>query len=39
MFELVTPAKAGVQSAIALRHWILAFAGMTVTIYFIAPEQ
>ena len=39
IFELVTPAKAGVQSAIALRPWIPAFAGMTVTFYFIEPEQ
>jgi len=46
MFEFVTPAKAGVQSAIALRHWIpgsalpsVAFAGMTGTVHFIEPEQ
>ena len=39
MFELVTLAKAGVQSAIALRHWIPAFAGMTLTFYFIGPRQ
>jgi len=39
MFELVTPANAGVQAAIALRHWIPAFAGMTGTLYFIGPEQ
>jgi hypothetical protein len=29
MCELVTPAKAGVQSAVDLRNWIPAFAGMT----------
>ena len=39
MFEFVTQAKAGVQSAIALRHWIPAFAGMMATFYFIGPEQ
>jgi hypothetical protein len=39
MFEFVTPANAGVQSAIALRHWIPAFAGMTETFYFIGPGQ
>ena len=32
-------AKAGVQSAIALRHWMPAFAGMTGTFYFIGPKQ
>jgi len=39
MFEFVTPAKAGVQSAIDLRYWIPAFAGMTATFYFIVPKQ
>ena len=39
MYELVTPAKAGVHSAIALRHWIPAFAGMTATFYFIGRKQ
>ncbi len=39
MFELVTPAKAGAHSAIALRYWIPAFAGMTATFYFIGPKQ
>ena len=29
MCELVTPANAGVQSAVDLRNWIPAFAGMT----------
>ena len=29
MYKSVTPAKAGVQSAMALRYWIPAFAGMT----------
>ena len=35
MSELVTPAKAGVQSAIALRYWIPAYAGMTESSGFI----
>ncbi len=46
MYELVPPAKAtkgsaapGVQSAVALRYWIPASAGMTTTFYFIGPEQ
>ena len=39
MFEFVTPAKAGVQSALALRYWIPALAGMTATFYFIGQEQ
>jgi len=39
MFELVTPAKAGVQSAIALRHSMPACAGMKVTFYLIGPKQ
>jgi hypothetical protein len=39
MYEFVTLAKAGVQSAFALRYWIPAFAGMTVTFYFIGPKQ
>ena len=39
MYELVTPANARVQSAVALRHWIPASAGMTVTFYFIVPEE
>ena len=39
MFEFVTPAKAGVQSAIALRHWMPAFAGMTGIFYFFWPKQ
>jgi hypothetical protein len=46
MFEFVTPAKAtegsaeiGVQSAIALRQWIPAFAGMTGSFNSIGPEQ
>ncbi len=39
MYELVTPANAGVQSAVALRHWMPASAGMTVTFCFIGPEE
>ncbi len=39
MYEFVTPAKAGVLSAIALRCWIPASAGMTVTFSFIGPKQ
>jgi len=39
MFELVTAATAAVPSAIALRHWMPAFAGMTGTFYFIGPKQ
>jgi len=39
MPELVTPAKAGAQSTIALRHWMPACAGMTGTFYFIGPKQ
>ncbi len=39
MFELAAPAKAAVQSAIALRHWMPAFAGMTGTFYSIGPKQ
>jgi len=39
MFERVTPAKAGVQSAIVLRHWMPAFAGMTGIFYFIGPKH
>ena len=46
MHELVTPANAGVQSAIALRHWLCipfgqipASAGMTAAFYFIGPKQ
>ena len=32
-------AEPGVQSAVALRYWIPASAGMTTTFYFIGPEQ
>jgi len=39
MFDLVTPANAGVLSAIAFRCGIPAFAGMTATIRFIASRQ
>ena len=39
MYKFVTPAKAGVQSAMALRYWIPASAGMTATFYFIGPKQ
>ena len=39
MYEFVTPAEAGVQSTVALRYWIPAFAGMTATFYFTGPEQ
>ena len=39
MSEFVTPAKAGLQSALALRYWIPAFAGMTTTFYFIGLER
>jgi hypothetical protein len=39
MFEFVTPAQAGVQLLWLRRHWIPAFAGMTVVPYFIGPEQ
>ncbi len=39
MYEFVTPGKARVHSAIALRYWIPAFAGMTKTFYFIGPKQ
>ncbi len=35
----VTPAKAGVQSAIALRHWMPAFAGMTIAFYSMGQKQ
>ena len=38
-FGFVTPAKAGVQWAVALRHWIPAFAGMTAACYIIGPKQ
>jgi hypothetical protein len=44
--EDVTPAKAGVQLAVALRDWIpgsafpsVAFAGMTAIFRFIGPKQ
>ena len=44
MYELVTPAKAGVQTVAALSdtgsaHPSVAFAGMTATFYFTEPEQ
>lgn len=39
MSELVTPAKAGDQSAIALRYWIPAYAGMTRSLYLIVPKK
>ena len=39
MCEFVIPAEAGVQSAIALRYWIPAFAGTTATFYSIGPKQ
>ncbi len=39
MDEIVTPAKAGVQFAFALRYWIPASAGMTKTFYLIGRVQ
>ena len=46
MYEVVTPAKAGVQAANSRWHWIpgsafplVTFAGMTAVSYFIGPEQ
>jgi len=39
MYEVVTPAKAGVQEENSRQHWIPAFAGMTGISYFIGPEQ
>ena len=39
MYEVVTPAKAGVQDANLHRYWIPAFAGMTGISYFIVPNQ
>jgi len=46
MFELVTPAKAGVQARNLCVYWIpgsalpsVAFAGMTVSSYFLSPDQ
>lgn len=39
MFELVTPAKAGVRGIHRGRYWIPAFAGMTAPRYFTVPDQ
>ena len=39
MYEVVTPAKAGVQEVNQGRYWIPAFAGMTAVSYFIGPNQ
>ena len=39
MYELVNPAKAGVQQVNPCQHWMPAFAGMTEISYFIGPEQ
>jgi len=39
MLEFVTPAKAGVQSTVALRYWIPAYAGMTRSSCFIVAKQ
>jgi len=39
MYEVVTPAKAGVQEASPHQHWIPAFAGMTAVSDLIGPQQ
>lgn len=39
MYEFVTLANVGVQSAVALRFWIPAFGGMTGNFYIIGPEH
>jgi len=39
MYEVVTPAKAGVQEANPHQHWIPAFAGMTAVSDLIGPQQ
>jgi hypothetical protein len=39
MFELVTPARAGVQLWRQPKNWISAFAGMTGTSNFTWPDQ
>ena len=39
MYEVVTPAKAGVQKIDPSQYWILAFAGMTVVSDFIEQDQ
>jgi hypothetical protein len=38
-YKLVAPAQAGAQRLKPRQHWIPAFAGMTVTSYFIEPDQ
>jgi hypothetical protein len=39
MYEVVTPAKAGVQEANQRANWIPAFAGMTAISDFIGSEH
>jgi len=39
MYELVTPAQAGVQTFSTHQHWIPAFAGMTAGLYLFVPHQ
>jgi hypothetical protein len=39
MYEVVTPAKAGVQEASPHQHWIPAFAGMTAVSDIIGLQQ
>jgi len=39
MYEVVAPAKAGVQGVNPSQHWIPAFAGMTPISYFIGLKQ
>ena len=39
MYEVVTPAKAGVQEMNLRSYWIPAFAGMTELSDFIVPDQ
>ena len=39
MLEFVTPAKAGVQSTVALRYWMPAYAGMTQSSCLVVPKQ
>jgi hypothetical protein len=39
MYEVVTPAKAGVQEANPCQHWIPAFAGMTLVSCFIGSDS
>jgi hypothetical protein len=39
MYEVVTPAKAGVQEMNRRRYWIPAFAGMTEVSDLMVPDQ